>query len=169
MNEEQILRFREQKDAFFKRHSDSPLTTDQRQAFDGLRYFEYNADLVYTLVPEPVEGEETIQIMTTTNEIRNYRRYGRITFHVDDTDASLTIYETPHGYFLPFVDNSDETYGAGRYLDLEPEPDGAFKIDFNLAYNPYCVYNENYSCPLTPLENRLTVPINAGEKVPEIE
>ena len=167
MSEEQIRRHRQQKDDFFKQHPNSPLTVDLKQDFDALSYFEYNPELIYILVPEPVDGDETVQIMTTTNEIRNYRKHGRITFRVDQTDASLTIYETPHGFFLPFVDTGDETYKAGRYLDLEPRADGAFLIDFNLAYNPYCVYNERYSCPLTPPENRLSVPILAGEKVPE--
>ena len=165
MSAEQIHQFRVDKDAFFRQHPNSPLTAEQKVVFDGLRYFEYNPDLVFTLKPEPVAGDETVQIMTTTNEIRIYRRHGRVTFRVDDTDASLTIYETPHGFFLPFVDTNDETYGAGRYLDLEPEADGSFHIDFNLAYNPLCVYNDRYSCPLTPVENRLTVPIRAGEKL----
>jgi uncharacterized protein (DUF1684 family) len=70
------------------------------------------------------------------------------------------------GFFLPFVDLSGvETYGAGRYLEPVERPDGRFEVDFNLAYNPYCAYNENWSCPITPAENRLRVPIRAGEMV----
>lgn len=80
----------------------------------------------------------------------------------------LTLFASDHGFFLPFVDSlrGEETYGAGRYLEPEEGPDGRFHIDFNLAYNPYCAYNENWSCPLTPFENRLNVPIRAGEKLP---
>ena len=71
-----------------------------------------------------------------------------------------------HGYFLPFVDSQagPVTYGAGRYLEPERLEDGKFLVDFNLAYNPYCAYNELYSCPLPPAENRISVPIAAGEK-----
>ena len=69
-------------------------------------------------------------------------------------------------FFLPFVDATapDETYGAGRYLDIEPIGDGKFLIDFNYAYNPYCAYNDKWSCPIPPKENRLKVRIEAGEK-----
>jgi uncharacterized protein (DUF1684 family) len=86
---------------------------------------------------------------------------------VDGQEAELTIYETEQGYFLPFVDSlaGTETYPAGRYLDPEPLTGNRFLVDFNLAYNPYCAYNEAWSCPLTPFENRLKVPIRAGEKL----
>ena len=80
--------------------------------------------------------------------------------------AELTLFSGPHGYFLPYVDSQagNETYGAGRYLEPEKLPDGKFLVDFNLGYNPYCAYNELYSCPLPPGENRVNVPIRAGEK-----
>ena len=79
----------------------------------------------------------------------------------------LTVFASGYGFFLPFVDNlaGSETYPAGRYLEPEPLPDGKYLIDFNQAYNPYCAYNEHWSCPLTPFENRLKVPIRAGEKI----
>ncbi|HLE52058.1 MAG TPA: DUF1684 domain-containing protein, partial [Anaerolineales bacterium] len=81
--------------------------------------------------------------------------------------VELTVYRDPHGYFLPFADAlaGSETYGAGRYLEPEPAGKGKLLVDFNYAYNPYCAYNDQYSCPLTPWENRLKVPIRAGEKV----
>lgn len=167
MSAEQIRQNRRQKDRFLESSPSSPLTAEQKARFDGLRYFDYNPDLVFDVTLESVEGKRTTQIMTTTNEIRNYERVGRFSFIVDGEEGQLTIYRTPHGYFLPFVDTSRETYGAGRYLDLEQEPDGSFHIDFNLAYNPFCAYNEHYSCPLTPIENRLNLEIKAGEKVPE--
>jgi uncharacterized protein (DUF1684 family) len=71
--------------------------------------------------------------------------------------------------FVPFVDATSgaETYGAGRYLDIEPEDDGTYSLDFNLAYHPSCVYDVRFSCPLTPAENRLPVRIEAGERLPE--
>ncbi|MDA1330355.1 MAG: DUF1684 domain-containing protein [Chloroflexi bacterium] len=105
-------------------------------------------------------------MQTSTGDVRSYTRYGRFSIAVDGQEAELTLYSSPHGYFLPFVDANagKETYGAGRYLDPEPLPDGKFLIDFNLGYNPYCVYNENYSCPLPPAENRVAVAIEAGEK-----
>ena len=108
-----------------------------------------------------------LEMQTTTGDVQTYERFGRFRFTVDGEQAELTIYANPHGYFLPFADSSagKETYGAGRYLEPERLPDGRFRIDFNMAYNPYCAYNELYSCPITPFENRLKVPIRAGEKV----
>ena len=79
----------------------------------------------------------------------------------------LTIYEAPHGYFLPFVDSGAgrETYGAGRYLEPEELDGDQFHVDFNLAYNPYCYYSPEYDCPYPPKENRLGLPIRAGERM----
>jgi hypothetical protein len=106
-------------------------------------------------------------MQTSSGDAQIYFRHSRFRFRVDGQDAELIIYEGPNGFFLPFVDSlaSKETYPAGRYLEPEPLPGGRFLIDFNMAYNPYCAYNENWSCPLTPLENRLKVPIRAGEKL----
>ncbi len=166
MNHEQIERSRREKDAIFKNSPNSPLTESQRVDFDGLDYYDYNPDLSFTTTVERFEVQDMLQVMTTTNEIRNYRRYGEFTFTVDGEEARLTIFETPHGFFLPFVDANTETYPAGRYLDLEPETNGVFRIDFNQAYNPLCALNDGWSCPLTPAENRLGVAIRAGEKIP---
>ena len=99
-------------------------------------------------------------------------KYGTFTFKVNDKEATLTVYRSPDDhYFLPFVDANagSKTYPAGRYLDLEPEGDGTFTVDFNIAYNPYCAYNDLYVCPITPAENRIDVPIRAGERLPEGE
>ena len=76
------------------------------------------------------------------------------------------LFRSGHGNFLPFTDatSGEETYGAGRYVEIDILEDGRVAIDFNMAYNPYCAYNEDWSCPLTPFENRLQVPIQAGEK-----
>ena len=168
MSRKQIERSRQEKDEFFGSSPNSPLTESQRIDFDGLDYYDYNPDLSFSVTVEPFEVQDTLQIMTTTNEIRNYRRYGEFTFTVEGEEARLTILETPHGFFLPFVDANakTETYPAGRYLDLEPDSSGVFHIDFNQAYNPLCAFNDAWSCPLTPFENRLTVAIKAGEKIP---
>jgi uncharacterized protein (DUF1684 family) len=86
---------------------------------------------------------------------------------VDGQPAELTIYQSESGWFLPFVDSlsGKETYPAGRYLEPELLGDDRFMVDFNLAYNPYCAYNDTWSCPLSPFKNRLKVPIRAGEKL----
>lgn len=160
---------RQQKDQFFKYHEQSPIPSDKRDTFDGLSYYPPNEALDLTVKVTPFEQKEDIEIQTTTGDIRWYRRYGEFTFDVGGEQARLTIYQTPHGFFIPFVDANfgKETYGAGRYIDPEPLGNDLFHIDFNQAYNPYCAYNDDYSCPLTPFENRLNVAIRAGEKVPQ--
>lgn len=159
--------FRRDKDNFFKRHPQSPLTPEQKRHFTGLNYFPENPaldlEVEVTVFPTP----ETISIPTSTGQTQTYQRYGQFRFEVDGQPATLTIYAGEHGFFLPFVDAlaGVETYPAGRYLEPERLAGNRFAVDFNLAYNPYCAYNDRWSCPLTPAENRLRVAIRAGEKL----
>ncbi|NUM45639.1 MAG: DUF1684 domain-containing protein [Anaerolineales bacterium] len=164
----ELEQFRKSKDDFFKRHPQSPLTPPQRRAFTGLNYFPENPALDLTVTVETFVPQDSIIVQTSTGDEQSYLRYGKFRFQVEGQDVELTLFASDHGFFLPFVDSlrGEETYGAGRYLEPEEGPDGRFHIDFNLAYNPYCAYNENWSCPLTPFENRLNVPIRAGEKLP---
>ena len=171
MNAEQLNALRRDKDEFFKTDAYSPLTPDQQAEFDHLTYYAPDPalDLVVTVTPSSESGDFVIE--TTSGDHQHYRRSGEFTFTVDGQQAKLTIYAGPHGYFLPFVDASAgaETYPAGRYVEPEPLGNHQYRVDFNLAYNPYCAYAEGWSCPITPVENRLKVAIRAGEKLPEGE
>jgi uncharacterized protein (DUF1684 family) len=163
----ELEHFHAQKDAFFKSHPQSPLTAEQQAAFAGLRYFPENPAL-RLIVPIEVFAEQDLIVMqTSTGDVREYTRYGRLRFSVDGQAADLTLYADGDTYFLPFADAlaGAETYGAGRYVEPELLGDGRFLLDFNLAYNPYCAYNDDWSCPITPPENRLAVPIRAGEQI----
>lgn len=163
--------FRMHKDEFFRTDHHSPLTPEQKRDFSGLKYFPENKDLDFTVEVEEFDKDDIVQIQTNTGDVQTFERYGRFHFTVEGEEAALTIYRNEHGFFLPFADAlaGVETYGAGRYLEPEVAPGGKLRIDFNMAYNPYCAYNPNWSCPLTPFENRLKVPIRAGEKVFEEE
>ena len=163
----ELKNFRAEKDRFFATHAQSPLTHEQGHDFNGLEYFPENEDLRLEVEVEKLPEREQILMQTSTGDVQEFIRYGKLQFWVEGEEAELTIYANQHGFFLPFVDSLTgvETYPAGRYLDPEPLDDGRFLIDFNLAYNPYCAYNELYSCPLPPAENRLKVPIRAGEKI----
>jgi uncharacterized protein (DUF1684 family) len=163
----EITQFRAAKDAFFANDHHSPLTAAQKQGFQGLDYYPENSDLRIEVSLEAFDEAKTIQIQTSTGDIQVYTRLGVIQFDVEGELAELTVFENEHGFFLPFVDSmaNVETYGAGRYLEPIELPNGKYLVDFNLAYNPYCAYNEAWSCPLTPWENRLKVPIRAGEKI----
>jgi uncharacterized protein (DUF1684 family) len=158
---------RREKDAFFGESHHSPLLPEQQADFAGLNYFPENPELHLEVDVERFPEQEQIQIQTNTGDVQTYTRFGRFSFEVQGEQAELTVLENEHGYFLPFADSlaGTETYGAGRYLEPSRLPDGRFEVDFNEAYNPYCAYNEKWSCPITPFENRLKVPVRAGEKV----
>jgi len=160
--------FRDQKDDFFNHSPHSPLTPEQKEAFTGLSYFPENPALKLKLEVEEYMDPRQVQIQTTTGDVQTYERFGQVQFEIEGQAVSLTVFSNEHGYFLPFADSlaGTETYGAGRYLEPEPLPDGRLLVDFNMAYNPYCAYNQSYSCPITPGENRIQAPIRAGEKVP---
>ena len=172
---QRIERERATKNALFKSSPGSPLAHEQRLAFTGIDYFP--VDEVYRLAGlrlAPYLGDQPVEfsIPTSDGRLRDARRAGTFGFTLGDTACSLTAYDLSggqaEGLFVPFLDGTSgrETYGAGRYLDLEPESDGTFVLDLNLAYHPLCVYSDHYSCPLTPAENRLPLRVEAGERLP---
>ena len=165
MTELELNRF--EKDDFFKGHPQSPLTNEQKKVFQGLKYFPENTDLRFEVKLDEFPVKQEIYMQTSSGDVQNYEKVGKIHFLVEGQLAELTVYRNAHGFFLPFIDSiaGTETYPAGRYLEPEPLPGGYFLVDFNLAYNPYCAYNEMWSCPITPAENRLKVAICAGEKI----
>ncbi len=165
--------FRLDKDEFFKTMPGSPIPEAERATFSGLPYYPVDEGLVFDdRVLEPYTGDEpsTFQIPTSDGKLRPAHRAGVLRFELDG-GRQLTAYTFDGGdgesLFVPFLDQTSgtETYGAGRYLDLEPEEDGTYALDFNLAYHPSCVYDIKFSCPLTPAENRLPVRIEAGERL----
>jgi hypothetical protein len=171
---EAIEAFRAEKDAFFKSSHGSPIPIAEREAFAGLPYYAIDPALRFEgLGLEPYTGSEpsTFEIPTSDRKLRAAHRAGILRFDLGGERQGLTAYTFDGGdeesLFVPFLDLSSgtETYGAGRYLDLDPEEDGTFTLDFNLAYHPSCVYDIRFSCPLTPAENRLPVRIVAGERL----
>lgn len=167
----ELTEFRAEKDAFFREDPRSPLTAGQRATFMGLAYFPEAPALVVRalLDTDGVDRAERIAMQTTSGGEQVYHRAGVVRFEVDGLPAQVTLYASQdmHELFLPFRDatSGKETYGAGRYLEVEPPgADGSVVIDFNQAYNPYCAYNPDWSCPIPPGENWLAVPIRAGEK-----
>jgi uncharacterized protein len=163
----QLEQFRKAKDKLFSSDPQSPLLDEQKKSFKGLNYFPENSALKLHLEMEEFPEKKEVQIKTSTGQVQTYTRFGRLKFIVDGQPAELTVYYGDNEFFLPFSDllANKETYGAGRYLEIIPMGKGRFVVDFNYAYNPYCAYNEKWSCPITPAENRLKVPIRAGEKL----
>ncbi len=162
-----LEQYRARKDDFFKTHPGSPFTPEQQAEFTGLSYFPEDHTLRLEVLVERDARKEMVYFETNGNTLQPYTKVGKFRFKVDDEIAELTLYANERGYFLPFVDAlaGTQTYPAGRYLEPEPLDDRHFYVDFNLAYNPYCAYNDQWTCPITPLENHLNVPICAGEKI----
>jgi uncharacterized protein (DUF1684 family) len=163
--------FRADKDAFFRDDPRSPLLDEQRRAFEGLAYFAEAPALEIraALETDDVDRIERIVMQTTTGGEQEYHRAGAVSFEVDGAPARLTLFASPdmRELFLPFRDatSGHESYGAGRYLEVEPPDEtGQVVVDFNYAYNPYCAYNAEWSCPIPPGENWLAIPIRAGEQ-----
>ncbi len=164
-----LTEFRAQKDQFFRTDPDSPLLESQRANFPGLSYYDERPDLVLSLTPELYEEPDSLELQTSTGTVQPYWRWARVAFEIDGVPATLTLFRDADSQylFLPFADAGagTETYGAGRYVEVQMLNDGRLLIDFNYAYNPYCAYNERWTCPIPPAENRLSVPIAAGERV----
>jgi hypothetical protein len=169
--EEKLKAFRLKRDQFFKNDSHSPLKESAQKKFKGLIY--YPIDLKYAVAgaiekyptdPKPIY----VNLPTNKEREKKYVKYGRFKFKLDKKEYVLQIYRPLGGgdFFLPFKDKTSETetYGMGRYLNIEPMPGGKVLIDFNRAYNPFCEFNDKYTCPLAPKENWLDIEIRAGEK-----
>ncbi len=170
-----IATFQKKLNAEFKNPETSPLPDRYRKNFETLHFFE--ADTSYTVQATLVRTPNTIpfEMPTTTNRKSKERVYGVLHFYLKGGEHQLEVYQNEElmqqeGYedylFLPFTDdtNGTETYGGGRYIDLEIPTGDSLLLDFNRAYNPYCVYNKKYSCPIVPAVNALNVAVRAGVK-----
>jgi len=171
---QQIREFREKRDRFFMEHPRSPLDDSQRGNFKGLSY--YSIDLKYRFKGKIERYKYHIMnpkyyanFLTNKGVKKRYIRYGKFRFQINANEFVVPLYKSPGSdhLFIPFRDktNGDETYKGGRYLDAEIiMPGYKTVIDFNMAYNPSCVYNEKYICIIPPEENNFDVEIKAGEK-----
>lgn len=172
----QLKADRAAKDAAFRTDANSPIPANRRDALLPLNYFppdpSYRVPAV--LVPDP--ENIIIQVPTSTGQIRREQKYGTLKFLLKGKTLQLTAFveegsTNADRLFVPFMDKTSgkQTYGGGRYLDLDRTPTGIYVIDFNRAYSPYCLYSPTYDCPYPPPENRLPIAIDAGEKMPKSE
>ena len=170
-----LTEYQRQVNNYFKDASVSPLKPKDLKNFQGLDFFEF--DSIYVVKAKIEETKESLpfKMKTTTDIPADVRKYADLFFQISDKEFELSVYENleyegVEGYenylFLPFLDetNENETYGGGRYLDLFLNGTDSIIIDFNKAYNPKCVYDENFSCPIVPRKNFLNTRIEAGVK-----
>jgi uncharacterized protein (DUF1684 family) len=167
-----LTELRREKDAFFAAEPDSPIPHDQRgAAFAGLRYFAPDARYRIAAAVTPFERQDIVQLGTTRGQVRPQRRFAELHFALDGQDCRLVAFadlddEHPSELFVPFRDatTGKESYGAGRYLEVPFAGEESLTLDFNLAYSPWCAYNDAYTCIVPPAENVLPVPVRAGEQ-----
>jgi len=162
---------RQMKDQQFTRPGLTPLKENDIGAFAGLPYWESDPDYHFVGSISLYQEAQPITIAANHGEPRPGERIGWIDFTLGGQYQQLQVYrllENEAGdFYLPFKDTTsgDESYATGRYLDLQGPQGGPWVLDFNQAYSPYCAYNDTYSCPLTPRENWLQVPVEAGERL----
>ena len=171
--EQQIREARSLKDAYFKSNEESPILPADRATFTGLPYFP--VDPSYRVPAALREERQTppviILMATSRDKPRRMQRVGTLEFTLHGEPLTLSAFveegQSLFRLFVPFGDltNGLETYEAGRNLELDRTATGLYDLDFNRAYHPFCLYNAAYDCPIPPRENRLTVPIRAGERL----
>jgi uncharacterized protein len=168
---EAVAEGRALKDESFRNSADSPVPPEKKNALLPLAY--YPVDELYA-VPAELEMSESrsrLQIPTSTGKLRDYERLGTLRFSLKGERMQLTAFtevgQPVSRLFVPFADatSGEETYAAGRYMELDPTATGIYVVDFNGAYHPFCYYNDEYDCPFPPAENRLKMPIRAGERL----
>ena len=152
----------------------SPVPADKKASLVPLAYFPIDEMYAVPAKLEPAAERTRLQVPTSTGQIRDIERIGTLKFTVKGQTMRLTAFhelDQPQitRLFVPFSDltTGTETYSAGRYMELDPTPTGIYVVDFNVAYHPYCYYNAEYDCPYPPKENRLEMPIRAGERLPK--
>jgi uncharacterized protein (DUF1684 family) len=168
-----VIAFQREMDAVFKIKESSPLSEKDRAKFKGLDYYAPNADFYVVAKLTRTDSDKPFAMQTSTARKALYRRYGILTFTLDGKPMTLNVYQSAepmqdpkykNNLFLPFTDmtSGKETYGGGRYLDLQIPVGDKIILDFNKAYNPYCAYSKDYSCPVPPAANNLKVAVRAG-------
>jgi uncharacterized protein (DUF1684 family) len=159
------------KDEMFQKGID-PVPENRKAALLPLAYFPCDQDYMVPAGLKPSQDDTVIQIPTSTGALRAMRRAGTLEFSIKEQPSKLTAFvdlsdRNLDHLFVMFSDltSGTETYPAGRYLDLTRNATGVYELDFNRCYQPYCYYNESYECPYPPAENRLKIPIRAGERM----
>lgn len=168
----EITAARAAKDAQFRDTADSPVPPGRRSELLPLAYFPPDPSYSVPAALKRAGPTDVIDMPTSTGQIRAMRRVGTLAFTLKGRLMSLGAFveagsQDVNHLFVPFTDltSGAETYPAGRYLDLDRTVTGLYTVDFNRAYHPFCYYNPTYDCPFPPAENRLPIPVRAGEKM----
>lgn len=169
---DEIAAWRAERDEFMRKSGESPVPEEKRAAFPPLPYYQIDEQYRVPAALNVARGDDIIELGTSTGVPRRMRRIGTLAFTLKGQPLTLTAFADADDtqlrrLFVPFGDltNGTETYPGGRYLDLDRTGSNVYDLDFNRAYHPFCVFDVKYECPVPPRENRLKVPIKAGEKL----
>jgi len=174
-NEKEVFEYQKELNESYLNSETTPLKEEELSDFKGLNFYPYNEKFVVKATLERLENQLVFKMPTSGKNQPDYKRYGILHFSINNQKLQLEVYQNidlikMKGYkkhlFLPFIDETsgNETYGAGRYLDIEIPDGNEILLDFNKAYHPYCAYTIGYSCPITPDVNFLKTEILAGVK-----
>jgi uncharacterized protein (DUF1684 family) len=163
------------KDAAFQRDND-PIPQNRKTELLPLGYFPIDPDYNVAAALKEINDPTIIEMTTSTGGADKFRRVGTLEFSLKGQPLKLTAFtpaasRTADRLFVPFSDltSGTETYAAGRFLDIDRTATGIYQVDFNRAYFPYCYYSPTWECPYPPAENRLKVPVRAGERMKKTE
>lgn len=169
---ERLRDHRAEKDEFLASHPQSPIPPGEREDFSGLRYFDLDPEYRVVARFERAHSPETVDLESTRGPAQPYDRVGVFGFELGGDHHTLVAFRVAgtESLFVPFADETsgDETYKRGRYLDVDAvdaEGRDSVVLDFNLAYSPFCAYDDNFSCAVPPTENDLETPVRAGERI----
>lgn len=169
-----IEKIREDKNKDMQSAPHSPFIQDSAAHYSPLKYFPVNPGFVFASKLIEYETKDTVEIFGTKGDTREVIRYGFLLFNYNEKEHRLNVYtgkikDGPEYQTIWFTDltTGSQTYGVGRYLHFEINPDKNFEytIDFNLAHNPYCAYSSRYSCAIPTKDDFLDIEIQAGEKI----
>jgi len=170
--------YQQQLNSSFKDATTSPLLSKDLKNFKGLDFFAVDSSFIVKATFTPIQNAPIFEMPTTTERAPLYKEFGVVSFTLQNKPFQLTLYQSQDDLkddkykdylFLPFTDNTSgyESYGAGRYMDImlgDITENNTVVLNFNNTYNPYCAYNEKYSCPLTPRKNHLDIEVKVGVK-----
>jgi uncharacterized protein (DUF1684 family) len=171
--EKAVMEWRKGRNEFFKTHQRSPLTSQEKSAFKGLKYYKFDPHYAFSgeikrYILHINNPDYYATFLTNKGINKRYIRYGKFPFQLNGKEYTLQIYKSilSDTLFIPFKDrtNGKETYEGGRYIDAEILSGYKMVLDFNMAYQPTCAYNEKFICVLPPRENMMEIEIPAGEK-----
>ncbi len=164
---------RRERETFFRNSEQSPVPAEIRPTWSGLEFYPVDPNLrLEAPLVRKTTGRE-FAMATSTGEQRPCREIGYFLVDLGAGEEQLPVYEflneedADADLFLPFTDattDDEETYPAGRYLNVASLGRGRYLLDFNLAYNPYCAYGGAWDCPVAPPENHLEAAVRVGEK-----